>query len=292
MQAIMETIFETGYLLFAVFCGIFLLIRGKGRAENVLLALAILLLGLGDAFHLIPRMIALNTNGLEAHAAALGVGKLVTSVTMTFFYLLMYVFLIVRERKTPPMWLHVLYGALLVVRIVLVALPQNKWLESSPYIWNVLRNIPFVLMGVIFIVMSFFYCRKDRYFKWMWLLVILSFVFYLITALGATFVPILGLMMLPKTICYMVIFVFALRACLYGAETEKGNSASFCTCTDHTCPLHPTNHDKGCAPCIAKNLKEKEIPSCFFHEVAPDKKEGTYLFEDFARAVMDKKEQE
>lgn len=214
MQAIMETIFETGYLLFALFTGIFLICKGKGKTQYLLLAGAILLLGLGDAFHLIPRMIALNTDGLEHHAAALGTGKLITSVTMSFFYVILYVFLIVREKKVPPTWLSILYGVLFLIRIVLVALPQNNWLESSPYVWNVVRNIPFVLMGVIFIALSFAYCKDDKEFRRMWLLVILSFVFYLITALGATFVPILGLMMLPKTICYIVIFVFALKACI------------------------------------------------------------------------------
>lgn len=40
-----------------------------------------------------------------------------------------------------------------------------------------------------------------------------------------------------------------------------------CTCTNLECPLHPANHDKGCTPCISKNLKLKEIPNCFFHLV-------------------------
>ena len=35
-----------------------------------------------------------------------------------------------------------------------------------------------------------------------------------------------------------------------------GNEAKFCTCTDLKCPNHPTNHDKGCTPCIT----EKEKP--------------------------------
>lgn len=212
MQGIMEAIFESIYLLFALVTGTYLLIKSKGRLEYVLLGLAILLLGGGDAFHLLPRMIALNSTGLDSYKEALGIGKLVTSITMTFFYVLMYIFLIVRYKKNPPLWLHIVYGFLLVIRIVLVALPYNNWLEESPYIWNVVRNIPFVLMGIIFILMSYSYCKEDKYFKWMWLLVIFSFIFYLITALGASFVSILGLMMLPKTICYMVIFVFALLA--------------------------------------------------------------------------------
>ena len=206
----METIFEVIYLAFAIFSGVFILIKKKGNTAYILLALAILLLGIGDAFHLVPRMIALNSTGLDNYKVELGLGKLVTSITMTFFYVIMYIFLIARYKKNPPMWLHIIYGLLFVVRIILVALPQNNWYGDSPYTWNIYRNIPFVIMGIIFIVMSFIYCKGDKYFKWMWLLVILSFVFYLVTALGATYVPMLGLMMLPKTICYMVIFIFAL----------------------------------------------------------------------------------
>ena len=67
-----------------------------------------------------------------------------------------------------------------------------------------------------------------------------------------------------------------------------GKLSSFCTCTDLECPLHPSNHDKGCSLCIAKNLKEREIPSCFFNEVGTDKDQETYFFEDFAKAVLNK----
>ena len=210
MQAIMETVFETIYLLFALFSGVYLLIKAKGRLAYILLGIAILVLGCGDAFHLVPRMVGLNTTGLENFKMELGLGKLMTSITMTFFYVIMYIFLIIRYKKNLPLWLHIAYNFLFLTRIILVSLPYNNWFDESPYIWNIIRNIPFVIMGIIFIIMSFAYCKDDKYFKWMWLIVIFSFVFYLITALGASFVPILGLMMLPKTICYMLIFVFSL----------------------------------------------------------------------------------
>ena len=67
-----------------------------------------------------------------------------------------------------------------------------------------------------------------------------------------------------------------------------GKLSSFCTCTDLECPLHPSNHDKGCSPCIAKNLKDQEIPSCFFHKDGDDLGNDTYYFEDFAKAVLNK----
>jgi len=66
------------------------------------------------------------------------------------------------------------------------------------------------------------------------------------------------------------------------------NDPKFCTCSDRACPLHPANHDKGCTPCIAKNLKEREIPSCFFNAVSSDQEHDTFFFEDFAEAVMKK----
>lgn len=62
----------------------------------------------------------------------------------------------------------------------------------------------------------------------------------------------------------------------------------FCTCTFTDCPLHPINHDKGCALCISKNLKKMEIPNCFFNVVDGSDKRSGYKFKDFAEAVLSK----
>ena len=47
-------------------------------------------LGAGDSFHLVPRALALCTTGLENYTVPLGLGKWITSVTMTVFYVLLY----------------------------------------------------------------------------------------------------------------------------------------------------------------------------------------------------------
>ena len=60
-----------------------------------------------------------------------------------------------------------------------------------------------------------------------------------------------------------------------------------CTCTDTSCPFNPVNHDKGCTPCIAKNLREGEIPSCFFVEVQGHDECDGYSYQHFARVVRD-----
>lgn len=64
------------------------------------------------------------------------------------------------------------------------------------------------------------------------------------------------------------------------------NLSSFCTCENMECPLHPTKHDRGCAPCIAKNLKLEEVPNCFFNKINGNEKRKGDSFADFAEAVQ------
>ncbi|MBQ7719652.1 MAG: hypothetical protein IJT56_03625 [Clostridia bacterium] len=66
---------------------------------------------------------------------------------------------------------------------------------------------------------------------------------------------------------------------------KKAITASFCTCGDTSCPLNPVNHDLGCAPCVAKNLRLGEIPTCFFNAVGHEKPTGGWSAKDFARLI-------
>ena len=59
----------------------------------------------------------------------------------------------------------------------------------------------------------------------------------------------------------------------------------FCTCGDDKCPFNPVNHEQGCTPCIAKNLREGEIPSCFFKAIDFPKPTKDWHYEDFAYLV-------
>lgn len=63
------------------------------------------------------------------------------------------------------------------------------------------------------------------------------------------------------------------------------NPGSFCTCKNLSCPLHPTKHDKGCTPCISKNLRLNEVPNCFFNQVPGNENRTGDSFNDFADTV-------
>lgn len=219
-QAIAETVFDVLYLGFALSAGLTMLIKGKDPLVKKA-GLMAALLGAGDSFHLVPRSYALWTTGLEANAAALGVGKLITSITMTLFYLILYYVwrerYQIKERKglTAVMW------ALSVLRIALCLLPQNQWLTyRQPLFYGVLRNIPFAMMGVIIIVIFAQETKKadDSVFRFMPLAVGLSFGFYLPVVLFSGILPIIGMLMIPKTMAYVWIVLMGWR--LYRQSKE------------------------------------------------------------------------
>ncbi len=68
---------------------------------------------------------------------------------------------------------------------------------------------------------------------------------------------------------------------------EKMDSLnSFCTCTDVECPMHPAKTHEGCTPCIVKNLRLGEIPSCFFNKIPGAERRTGHSYRDFAEAVL------
>ncbi len=219
MQRIMEPIFEVAYLLSVVTFGVLILIQAKKQRQYVLFGSMALVLGFGDAFHLVPRMWALIESGstaLPQYAVALGFGKAVTSLTMTAFYVMLYEVWRMRYKAEHTAPLTILVYLLSLCRMVLCALPQNQWLSmDAPLEWGIYRNIPFVALGLLIIVLFLYKALKqgDKPFQWMWLAIVLSFAFYIPVVLFADIYPTVGLLMIPKTCAYMWIVVMGYLAC-------------------------------------------------------------------------------
>ena len=90
MQAIVETVFDACYLIGVVTLGILMIAKSHGNKQYRLFGIMAVVLGFGDAFHLVPRAVALCTTGLDNFTVALGTGKFITSITMTVFYIILY----------------------------------------------------------------------------------------------------------------------------------------------------------------------------------------------------------
>ncbi len=253
MQAIVETLFDAVYLISVITIGIIMIRGSKGNHQFRLFGWMAVVLGVGDSFHLVPRALALCTTGLENYTVPLGVGKWITSVTMTVFYVLLYY--VWRQRyqikgrqgltaamyilaglriilcmmpqnrwlsaEAPLSWgiyrnipfallgLQGLTAAMYILaglRIILCMMPQNRWLSAeAPLSWGIYRNIPFALLGLLVIVLFYRSAKEheDKAFRWMWLTIVLSFGFYIPVVLWADTIPMIGMLMIPKTCAYV-----------------------------------------------------------------------------------------
>lgn len=205
-QAIGETSFDVVYLVLVITIGIIMILKCRNVKQYLLFGIMAVVLGVGDSFHLIPRALALCTTGLESYTVYLGIGKLITSITMTVFYILLYYVWRIRYKVEGKNYLtYTVYG-LSALRVILCLFPQNEWLSAdAPVIWGVYRNIPFALLGLLIIVLFYNSAKehKDNEFKFMWLTIVLSFGFYIPVVLWADVYPMIGMLMIPKTCAYV-----------------------------------------------------------------------------------------
>lgn len=214
-----ESTFDILYLLFAVIAG-FIILRKARNTTQKLMGAAALILGCGDAFHLVPRV--LNYFADADFTAALGIGKLITSITMTVFYVLLYYIHTghYQEKKTPAM--TGIVRGLAVIRTALCLFPQNGWMENrSDMAWGIIRNVPFVLLGAVICRLYYRSKNKDLVFRFLWLYICLSFMFYIPVAVAAGVLPMLGMLMLPKTICYILMILAFLSSVKAGPESRS-----------------------------------------------------------------------
>jgi len=206
MQAIMETLFDVIYLTTVITIGILMIKKSKGIAQYRLFGVMAVILGVGDSFHLVPRAVALCTTGLENYTVALGIGKFITSITMTVFYILLYYVWRLRYKVEGRQGLTLAVYMLAILRIILCLMPQNAWTSpEAPLSWGIYRNIPFAAMGILVIVLFYQSNRKtaDKPFRFMWLTIVLSFAFYIPVVLFADTIPVIGILMIPKTCAYV-----------------------------------------------------------------------------------------
>jgi hypothetical protein len=206
MQAIMETLFDIVYLTTVTTLGIMMFRKAKGNTQHQLFAIMAITLGLGDAFHLVPRATALLTTGLDSFVVWLGIGKFITSITMTIFYILLYYVWRTRYQIKGQQDLTISVYCLAITRIILCLFPQNMWTSAdAPLSWAIYRNIPFAILGILIIILFYQKAKQtnDTPYQYMWLTIVLSFAFYIPVVLWSDIYPLVGILMIPKTCAYV-----------------------------------------------------------------------------------------
>jgi hypothetical protein len=203
--------FDTLYLISGLIISVILLVSANGETVRFLAGIMVLVLILGDAFHLVPRILVILFDHESDLRHALGRGKQITSISMTLFYLLLWQIGVLVYQPDGPFFWTMLLVSLAILRIGLCLHPQNRWTERYPPLrWGIYRNIPFVLMGCLVAGLYFIHYSRFLELNGMGFAIVLSFAFYLPVVLWSNRYPKVGMLMLPKTCAYLWIVILSL----------------------------------------------------------------------------------
>ncbi len=214
-----ESIFNVTYLL-AVWYFVYLMTKAMDTVEPQdrrtagLVRMAFILLAAGDTGHVGLRVVAHLLGGKETQVVFLGtpmsligLGTLATAYTVTLFYMLFVYVWLARYQQRANWFTNTLLAAG-VLRLVFMALPANEWgslLPPQPI--SLYRNLPLILqgLGVMGLILYSAYQTRDTSFQWIGWMIAISYAFYIPVILFAHRLPLVGLLMIPKTCAYLVV---------------------------------------------------------------------------------------
>lgn len=220
MSESMQTAMEIGFnILYLIVIWVMVVIMTRRlpevASENLPVAnrfrWAFLLLALGDTGHVGFRVVAYALGGLEANPLWVGMGALATAITVTIFYVIILDIWRVRFDRNYG-WFEYLLIASVPVRFVVMALPGNDWGSVVPPVfWGPLRNIFLIILGigVLFLILRDAFKNKDLLFQRVGYCIFFSYLFYTPVILWVRAYPMLGMLMIPKTIMYIAIAFLA-----------------------------------------------------------------------------------
>ena len=221
-----EVIFDIGYLI-AIW---WLVVQMRRRLPQVqeadrdtahLVMMAFMLLALGDTGHVGFRVVAYALGGTApvtftfagSSFSLLGLGTLMTAITVTLFYVLMVAIWRARYHKSYGPFEGLLFAAALI-RLLFLAVPANQWNSPvPPQPWSLIRNIPLLVqgLGVAYLFLRDARANDDRPFWWMGIMILVSYACYTAVVLFVQQVPLIGLLMIPKTVAYLIMAWLAYR---------------------------------------------------------------------------------
>lgn len=207
-----ETTFDLLYLFTVLIIAGYLFYTSEFFSLRWQYALMSFVLVLGDAFHLIPRIYSMVSKKNKNHTVSLGIGKFITSITMTLFYIFLWEIGISYYAFDFNIYITIIVYSLGILRILLCFFPQNSWTQKNPPLkWAIVRNIPFTILGMIVMLLymkgSF---EVGGNLSYLWLAIFISFVCYLPVVLFSHKNPKIGMLMLPKSCAYVAIVLMGI----------------------------------------------------------------------------------
>lgn len=193
--------------------------RDRRVARLVMGAFA--LLALGDTGHVGFRVLAYALGGLEAkiniagtELSLVGWGALATAITVTLFYVLVLQMWRARFDRAYG-WFGYLLLAAALVRLLLMIPAANEWSSTVPPLpWGIYRNLPLMVqgLGAAYLLLRDARAARDRTFTWIGIMILASYACYTPVIFLVQRMPLIGMLMIPKTMAYVAIAVIAYNA--------------------------------------------------------------------------------
>lgn len=207
-----EIVFNVAYLVTIWTVVVVMWNRRENLSEHtkrigLLLLFCFFLLALGDTGHVGFRVIAYGLGGLDSNPTLVGLGALATAITVTFFYMIVVEIWRLRFEKDRSIiwWLLILVG---LIRLIIMLPSGNDWGSVvPPFSWSLARNVPLMIQGLVVAGLLFIDGRKqnDSFSIKIAGMIFISYACYIPVILFVQKVPLLGMLMIPKTLAYVAI---------------------------------------------------------------------------------------
>jgi hypothetical protein len=228
-----EVIFDILYLI-VVWVMVFMMyshrsiLGPENKRVGRLVMIAFALLALGDTGHVGFRVVAYAMGDPAPQFSfwgmsfgLRGMGTSATAITVTLFYVLMVAIWRYRFNKQYGPFQYILFAAALI-RLVMLSLPVNLWNSPvPPQPWSTIRNLPLIIQGLVaYLIMRDARANKDRAFWWAGIMILISFTCYMAVVIFVQQIPLIGMLMIPKTMTYIVVCLL-FYAELYKAPLKR-----------------------------------------------------------------------
>ncbi len=143
--------------------------------------------------------------GLEM--GLVGLGALATAITVTLFYGLIQMIWQRRFQK-PYGWFGILLFGSVLVRFALMISPANQWsAQVPPQPWGIYRNLPLMVqgLGIAYLILRDALAEHDKAYTWIGAMIVTSYALYMPVIFFVQQVPLIGMLMIPKTMAYVAI---------------------------------------------------------------------------------------
>lgn len=210
-KTMMEIMFSIIYLIYILLIVIFMSKNLKKANKDELktakyIRLAFISLFIGDLGHVGARLFTFFSINSASDYGIFGIGVLLEMIGLIFLFIFYTNAWRIHFSKPNTLFFKGLMGVG-IAGLIILAFPQNQWnTEPISYEWLILRNIPWLIQGLILAILIIRDAKlaDDRLLIRIGILILISYFFYMPVIFFASIEPMLGILMIPGTIIYML----------------------------------------------------------------------------------------